>query len=171
MSLANTLKAFRILSDGRWHSVEEMQRLCGSRGDRRVRELREPRFGGWDVECVRGAYIGSQRILEKQLKSYWYRIREEELNEFPGKVALLKAGCHVDLRAEMWEGNRPVRVKLNVSEAAFLLGLLTNSAQLKDPKYKVRWDPMWPILSTRIREALPEHIRQPNDLWDEQEDG
>lgn len=49
----NTAKVYQLLRGGKACTVEELRRVGGSSGDRRARDLRDPRFGSLPVTVTR----------------------------------------------------------------------------------------------------------------------
>lgn len=48
-----TQKVFALLLDGHWHTPTQLREVGGGEWSRRVRNLREPRFGGFTVDTQR----------------------------------------------------------------------------------------------------------------------
>ena len=46
-------RVLALLLDGRWHTVDELRAVGGSSGDRRARQLRDPKHGGFTIERER----------------------------------------------------------------------------------------------------------------------
>lgn len=144
--------AWNTLKDGKWHHVMVLRGRCGEQGDKRARELRETKYGAWTLE-VKRTHDGT-----------FYRLLPDDLN-----TKKVEAAC-LDIRTPFaYEDavDRPRTVILKVTDIVFLLGLINNSAQLKEPQVKKLWDHRRPILATRLREALPEDIQDPFDLFEE----
>jgi hypothetical protein len=165
--------AFQVLQDGWWHSHDELVSKCGISGPRRARELRDKPWGGWDVMQVKGHEIESQHIPQCQQFHTHYRISPEEMKEKRRLTVLLKAGIRIcsskKKKKGEWEPEDFLKMKLTVAEGTFLLGLLTNNSALRNPKTKMKWDRMYPILSTRLRDALPPACHDPKNFFEQEE--
>lgn len=60
---------WQVVRDGLWYSIEDIALLAGcapTSASARLRDLRKPKYGGWDVER---AYAGG--------KQWRYRVREK----------------------------------------------------------------------------------------------
>ena len=158
--ICNTLRAFKLLLDGRWHHVDELKKKCGADGTKRARELREKRWGGWAVQIARGEEIESQRIPRGKRTSNWYRLDPEDLEQRKGQAALLASGQNifaVDAAEAAKETNpfdEKVKIDLTVANAVFLFALANNMAELCDPRTKPQWDQQFSICRVKLLEAI-----------------
>lgn len=76
-------RVLRQMLNERWHTIEELRAVGGSSGDRRARQLRDPKLGGFDVEVKRASEVpreelpqAAQYLAPKETSGVWlYRIR------------------------------------------------------------------------------------------------
>jgi hypothetical protein len=150
--------AFAVLKDGKWHSADELRRRCGEKGVRRARHLREAKFGGFTLERTRDATGTSYRLL---------------LGEIRGKklaVTRLEARLPCLVGEEVDDVDKVLVLSLPACDVVFLLALLENSAQLRNPEVKKLWDQRRSQLAFLLKEALPDGVRDPFDLFEQEDD-
>lgn len=61
----NLHRVLALLLDGEPHTLDELRRVGGAAGDARARDLRKPRWGGFDVSCTRD---------EDDTGVWWYQL-------------------------------------------------------------------------------------------------
>lgn len=164
---------FKILMDGEWHEGKAIDGTTQGHGTKRVRELRTKEWGKWNVIAKRGKHVPG--VPSEKSNDWFYRIDPKELEEKSLIAELVKRGEKPPSRPEEDddEVDKKVDIELTVFDCVFLLAVLTNNAQLKDPVVKTLWDNYWPRLSTKFRDVLPKDITAPFDLFhhdDEEEE-
>lgn len=149
--------ALEILKDGGWHPTEELVKWCGSEGGRRARELREPRWGKFNVKCYRN-----------KNGVHGYQISSAELLDKADVVERVLAGCQI--RDNQDPVDEIKYVPFTVRDLVFLLATLTNNPHLNNPQVKNLWERRRAALITMLYDRLPEDITDPFDLFEDADD-
>lgn len=162
--------------DRKWHSDEEMRQTCGKRFAVRLHELRSAKWGSWATQRAKGSEIDSQPIPGHLRDEYWYRLDPQMLTDRAGEAALLASGDESFLvdaaeRAKKVDPfSKIVKPDLSIADAVFLLGLVKNSADLRDPRTKVSWNRYFAITAVKLSESLPDNFQKPTDIFDPNEE-
>ena len=80
-------RVLRLMLDEKWHTIEELRSVGGSSGDRRARQLRDEKIGGFQVEVERAGNL----TIDGSSGLWLYRIRpgsvtREQVSRFIQKV-------------------------------------------------------------------------------------
>lgn len=145
-------EAFNILLDGNWHHVNELKARCGANGDRRARQLRTREYGSWTLE------------VKRLSNGTWYRI---PINEVKSKKSD-KASLLLRLKVAKVDSVDAIKViKLPVVDIVFLIAVLQNNAHLNNLEVKKLWDQRRSIITGKLKQSLPDDVRDPYDLFEE----
>lgn len=157
--------AFAVLQDGRWHSKAELVQKCGREALRRVRALRNARYGGWNVELAKGRHASDKFIAAGTLDS-WYRIAKSDIEEGALVAAKLRSRVTPFPQDAEHDVDKPLNIALTVAEGVLILAHMVGSQQLQHPDVQCLWQQTRAEVLYKLQEALPPDIINPFDLME-----
>ncbi len=157
--------AFKVLSDGAWHSDNELERKCGKEGKKRARELRKARFGKFVVQ-VRSRVEMLLRTRGNPIDPgmTFYKIDRRDIRRKTAAAAALRERrpfAYVD------DVDKRFRLDLSAAEILLLRAFMAGDSQLDHPRVKPLADAMRARLDMEFTRRLPSSLRHPFDLFED----